>query len=533
MPSQPHRRSKTLLLLYIILMCLIRNSVLVRATSVNATIDDASSAFTYTPSGGWNTGGDCSGCTADPDASDMYDGTWHDSTFNEDSGSNDYPNVTMNATVSFTGTAVYVYVALALSSSDPTGNSDMTFYIDGAQAGTFYKAAPGTSGYEYKQCVFGVESLSSGTHTLLIQNGHVNGIKALILLDYVVYSYDDEESTSTTSTASSSTSTAVAVVQSTTSTEVVIITSAGTTSTSLEAVTTAVTQTSESPSSDSATTGGGSSAAAGTTATGTASSEQGTTSSGATGATGQSGSHTSTSGNANASGTGSPSVGASAGSSEASAGSAEGSKTSSHVGAIVGGVVGGCVAILALLLLFVCLRRRQRGSDVPPQLEYTPYWPVSEAQPYPLNNAQAGASQAVASTPSTPSNVQAGASQLLASATSGSSNAQPGASQPMMSAASTYPVVVGANYSQTMFSPVNPPGDRELHPLMLSDSSAPTTDSGASATASGPTSEASSDPAARLYAARGASYPANVKTTAAAAALAIPVVSDGPPAYSP
>ncbi|KAJ8520588.1 hypothetical protein ONZ45_g2608 [Pleurotus djamor] len=69
----------------------------------------------------------------------------------------------------------------------PTGDSDMTFFIDGEQAGTFVKDAPGTPGYEYKVIVFSATGLQPQQHILTIANGHVDGPKALILLDAIIY----------------------------------------------------------------------------------------------------------------------------------------------------------------------------------------------------------------------------------------------------------------------------------------------------------------------------------------------------------
>ncbi|KAK7450644.1 hypothetical protein VKT23_012955 [Stygiomarasmius scandens] len=51
--------------------------------------------------------------------------------------------------------------------------------------------APGTNDYEYNVPVYVNEDLSPGFHDLKIQNGHVNGIKSLILLDYVIFTSDD------------------------------------------------------------------------------------------------------------------------------------------------------------------------------------------------------------------------------------------------------------------------------------------------------------------------------------------------------
>lgn len=81
-----------------------------------------------------------------------------------------------------------VICALARTTSGPTGHSDMSFFIDGDLVGTFVKDAPGTLGYDYNQLVYSNKSIPSGPHTLTIQNGHVNGIKSIILLDSIIYS---------------------------------------------------------------------------------------------------------------------------------------------------------------------------------------------------------------------------------------------------------------------------------------------------------------------------------------------------------
>ena len=85
------------------------------------------------------------------------------------------------------GSAIYVICALALTTSSPAGNSDMSFYIDQQLVGTFAQSAPGTSGYQYNVTVYANSALTYGTHTFTIQNGHVNGPKSLVLLDRIIY----------------------------------------------------------------------------------------------------------------------------------------------------------------------------------------------------------------------------------------------------------------------------------------------------------------------------------------------------------
>ncbi|KAJ4499276.1 hypothetical protein C8R41DRAFT_915489 [Lentinula lateritia] len=180
---------------------------------VNVTVDDSASSVIYYPSGAWNArsaSDPCSTCTANPDADRMFDNTFHDGTFNPLSGSNDYPNVPLTASIVFNasvlGTAVYVYCALAESSTSPDGDSDMSFYIDGSLKGTFVKTAPGNNNvYDYAIPVFSIDSLSVGMHNFTLQNGHVNGTKSLVLLDEIIYTTVDDISSASSSSQSSTT----------------------------------------------------------------------------------------------------------------------------------------------------------------------------------------------------------------------------------------------------------------------------------------------------------------------------------------
>ncbi|THU80173.1 hypothetical protein K435DRAFT_785537 [Dendrothele bispora CBS 962.96] len=181
------------------------------AVLVNRTIDDtiqdsSGNSVQYSPNEpgrrAWNVGG-CSQCAAKGlDTTQLFDKTWHDGTYNPDPGSNDFPNVPLNASFSFTGTAIYVFCAIAKTTTNPTGNSDMSFYIDDVLSGTFVKQAPGVQGYDYNVLVYKNESLSPGQHNFRLQNGHVNGTKSLVLLDKIVYTFDDGSDSSTASPSS-------------------------------------------------------------------------------------------------------------------------------------------------------------------------------------------------------------------------------------------------------------------------------------------------------------------------------------------
>ncbi|KAJ3802492.1 hypothetical protein GGU11DRAFT_672780 [Lentinula aff. detonsa] len=161
---------------------------------INVTVDDNDHSILYSPAGAWNARSaalSCSACTAQPDPTKMVSGTWHDSTFYPiDGGTHDIPNTPLFANLTFNGSAVYVFCALAESVKSPDGNSDMAFYVDGQLMGSFVKPALGIkNAYEYQIPVFSANSLAPGEHTLVLQNGHVNGTQSLVLLDYIVYTY--------------------------------------------------------------------------------------------------------------------------------------------------------------------------------------------------------------------------------------------------------------------------------------------------------------------------------------------------------
>ncbi|KZT23803.1 hypothetical protein NEOLEDRAFT_1052665, partial [Neolentinus lepideus HHB14362 ss-1] len=162
------------------------------ATLTNVTVDDTGGdPFTgaqvaYSPAGAWNTGGDCVGCTAHPDPSQMYMRTWHDATF-VPASSGDSPSNIVSLSVPFYGGAIYVYCVLTFTYDHPAGNSDMQFWIDSDIVGQFELPANGSTDYEYNFPVYVNESIEAGLHTFRLETGH-NNTKSLVLFDYLVYS---------------------------------------------------------------------------------------------------------------------------------------------------------------------------------------------------------------------------------------------------------------------------------------------------------------------------------------------------------
>ncbi|KAF9463808.1 hypothetical protein BDZ94DRAFT_1308514 [Collybia nuda] len=170
---------------------------------MSVTVDDSSpdprtgKSIAYSPASAWNSATVCQKgpgkCTAAPNKDTLNEGTWHESTFNPvDNSSNDFPNTPLTATVQFDGTAVYVYCVLALTTSGPSGNSDMTFVIDNKVVGNFVKPAPNSPGYQYNALVYSNELLPPGPHELRIVNGRINGTKSLIIIDRIVYTFETD-----------------------------------------------------------------------------------------------------------------------------------------------------------------------------------------------------------------------------------------------------------------------------------------------------------------------------------------------------
>ncbi|KAF5377159.1 hypothetical protein D9615_006416 [Tricholomella constricta] len=171
------------------------------AVLVNVTIDDtlgdSETGTQVTYIGAWNDGPSCARCTATQqlDRNKIYNGTWRDSSANKQL--DDTIEQLPLAFVPFHGSAVYVYCIISDKTNRPNGNADMTFLIDGQPAGNYTRQPTGEIDFEYNVLVFAHESLTNEGHTLTIQNGHVGGQRSLVLLDYIVYSYENGLAVST------------------------------------------------------------------------------------------------------------------------------------------------------------------------------------------------------------------------------------------------------------------------------------------------------------------------------------------------
>ncbi|KAL7280372.1 hypothetical protein ACG7TL_005297 [Trametes sanguinea] len=185
-------------------MLLARASV-TTADLVNRTIDDqrgdsvTGAKPSWAPDNGWAQGQICGTCginSALVDIDKVHDGTWLDSTYRPGQ-----PDSVI--TVSFAGTAVYVFNLIANSYGGIGTQTNLSFSIDGTYMGQYIHLPDPSSTILYNVCVFSTSNLPNQTHTLEMRATGPNG--SLILFDYIVYTFDEPTTSGPSGPSSSST----------------------------------------------------------------------------------------------------------------------------------------------------------------------------------------------------------------------------------------------------------------------------------------------------------------------------------------
>ncbi|EIW63910.1 uncharacterized protein TRAVEDRAFT_103850, partial [Trametes versicolor FP-101664 SS1] len=158
----------------------------------NRTIDDqngdsvSGAKPTYGPSidpaSNWTQGANCTSCHLLPnkviDVSQVFDGTWHDSTYHPGD-----PDHTVDA--AFTGTAVYVFFIVPNFVQSTTTLVNVSFSIDGTFYGKYEHIPDTSSTVLYNQLVFHTTDLVNADHTIEIRASGSNA--SLILFDNMIY----------------------------------------------------------------------------------------------------------------------------------------------------------------------------------------------------------------------------------------------------------------------------------------------------------------------------------------------------------
>ncbi|KAI0677297.1 hypothetical protein C8Q78DRAFT_961976 [Trametes maxima] len=180
--------------------------------------DEATGALpTYAPSAAWTQGKPCGfdvyDCLVNPDPNIARNGTWHDSVGKTD----DAPTRTID--LNFEGNHISVYCIISEVDHIEIAVSNMTFELDGRQAGQFFHDVSGQTdaagNYEihYNVSVFD-SAVPDGKHTLRINSvGY-----SRMLFDYALYTTNSDLGNSTASTSLPASSAAGNGAQATTGT---------------------------------------------------------------------------------------------------------------------------------------------------------------------------------------------------------------------------------------------------------------------------------------------------------------------------
>ncbi|KAL1710315.1 hypothetical protein EV121DRAFT_193026 [Schizophyllum commune] len=133
------------------------------------------------------------GCHAQPDKSQIFNGSWHDTT---DDGDRDIENTTM--TISFVGSGIYLFGVLDNNNTALTGTmANYDFILDGTYDGNFHHDPDNTSSvaYIYDVLFYKVTDLKDEAHELVVNVAGGNGVEqaSLMLFDYFTVTYDSDE----------------------------------------------------------------------------------------------------------------------------------------------------------------------------------------------------------------------------------------------------------------------------------------------------------------------------------------------------
>ncbi|KAJ6614177.1 hypothetical protein B0H10DRAFT_2046293 [Mycena sp. CBHHK59/15] len=125
----------------------------------------------------------CSFCGTHPDPAGAFGGTWHD-------GSQLPGTPSISVTLSFNGTAIYVFCILANNLTNVMTNSYFTFTLDGVPQGNFIHNPLSTPDYQYMVNVYRIDGLKQKSHVLVMATDN-ESTGSLILFDYAIYTFDD------------------------------------------------------------------------------------------------------------------------------------------------------------------------------------------------------------------------------------------------------------------------------------------------------------------------------------------------------
>ncbi|KAJ6626962.1 hypothetical protein B0H10DRAFT_1780616, partial [Mycena sp. CBHHK59/15] len=134
--------------------------------------------ISYQPPNAWGSNSIGDVCVPSPDSQLTFKNTWHGGLFRE---------LYSFRFVKQSPVCLFDLGKTTFNLGACRGISDMTFLIDGQQAGRFTRSPTGTGDFQYNVTVFISATLQLGNHTLVIQNGRKSGELAVLILDSIVY----------------------------------------------------------------------------------------------------------------------------------------------------------------------------------------------------------------------------------------------------------------------------------------------------------------------------------------------------------
>ena len=140
----------------------------------------------------WHAGSpmeNCTGCKIQPytlDLNQIHARTWHDATHTP-------PDTPATITVSFSGSAVYVFNIVPNSLPGTATFTNISFAIDGEHVYSFLHAPDPSSIILYNYPVYSNTTLQDGLHTLVMSAG--GDTKSLVLFDYLIYTTESNATT--------------------------------------------------------------------------------------------------------------------------------------------------------------------------------------------------------------------------------------------------------------------------------------------------------------------------------------------------
>jgi len=169
-----------------ILLLIPRASSIASNRTIDDTLGDSATGVLPIYSRNWSKGQNCPSCLARPDQSATFDHSWHDTTSDSPPG-----NPAHNVSISFQGTAIWVYCVVPNHIQDASTLVNISFTLDGSRVGTYMHQPNQSDVYEYNVTVYSNVTMENSEHTL-VMTAQDDPNPSIILFDWAKYTFEDE-----------------------------------------------------------------------------------------------------------------------------------------------------------------------------------------------------------------------------------------------------------------------------------------------------------------------------------------------------